>query len=235
MTPVLATITRARDTDEEALIGRALQAASDGGFPLIVCDGGSRAEFVERLRAIPRTIVVRPPANDLVVQIRHAIAAALSTGAERVLYSEPDKAAFLAHHVRLFVDACSTSPEAVGVAARTPDAFRTFPAVQQFTESTINELTSDAVSVRGDYSYGPLLLPRASAELALRAPERLGWGWRHFVVVLAHRAGTPILLHPGDFACPQTQRLNADAERIHRLTQLAQNVDGLVAGLTFGL
>ena len=135
-------MTLARDTDEEALIGRALQAAGDGELPLIVCDGGSHAEFVERLGAIPNTIVVRPPAHGLVVQVTHAIAAALSTGAEHVLYSEPDKAAFLAHHVRSFLDACSTSPGAVGVAARTPDAFRTFPAVQQFTESTINELTA---------------------------------------------------------------------------------------------
>jgi hypothetical protein len=225
-------MTLARDPAEEALIARALRAASDAGLSVIACDGGSRAELVDELRALPRTTVLLSPTPGLVPQVKCAIAAALHTGAERVLYTEPDKDAFLERDVRAFLDAADSEPQAVAVAARMPEAFETYPAIQQFTERTINELTSEIVGLAGDYSYGPLLLPRGAAEFALRAPDRLGWGWRHFVVTLAHRDGIRIVQHPGAYECPPSQRGESGAERIHRLKQLSQNIDGLVAALT---
>jgi len=230
---VVVTITLARGAEEEALIARALQNASGAGFSIIASDGGSRPEFVERIRSIPRATVVVSPAAGLVAQIKHALAAAVDRAADWILYTEPDKDVFLEEHAMHLIEAAARDADAVWVAARTSRALATFPKIQQFTEQTINTLTSDAVGVPGDYSYGPMILPSRAATYALEAPDRLGWGWRHFVLARARRAGFPIALHTGDYECPVAQRQETDAERIHRLKQLTQNLDGLIEGLTW--
>lgn len=225
-------MTLARGADEEALIARALRHASLAGFTIVAGDGGSRAEFVEDLRALPRTTILLSPARGLVAQIKHAVAAAIDRGATRVFYTEPDKDVFFERHAARFVEAANQYADAVLVAARTSRALATFPSIQQFTERTINTLTSDVVGVSGDYSYGPMLLPVDVARYVLQAPEHIGWGWRHFVLARARRAGIAVRLHAGDYECPPAQRVDTDTERIHRLKQLTQNIDGLVEGLT---
>jgi hypothetical protein len=230
---VVVTMTMARGPDEEALIVRALRHVSDAGFPIVACDGGSRAEFVEDLRALPRTTLLLSPARGLIAQITHAVATAVDRGATRIFYTEPDKDVFLEQHATRFLEAARQNADAVCVAARTASALATFPSIQQFTERTINTLISDVVGVSGDYSYGPMLLPPQAAKYALQAPEHIGWGWRHFVLARAHRAGIPVALQTGEYECPPAQRQDTGTERIHRLRQLAQNVEGLLAGLTF--
>jgi hypothetical protein len=229
---VAVTMTMARGADEEALIARALRHASEAGFTIVACDSGSRAEFVEDIRALPRTTVLLSPVRGLVAQITYAMAAAIDRGATRIFYAEPDKDVFLERHATRFVEAARQNADSVHVAARTSRALATFPPIQQFTERTINTLTSDVVGVSGDYSYGPMLLPVDAAKYTLQAPERIGWGWRHFVLARARRAGIAVALHAGDYECPPAQRGDTDTERIHRLKQLAQNIDGLVEGLT---
>jgi hypothetical protein len=225
-------MTMARGADEEALIARALRHASEAGFTIVACDSGSRAEFVEDIRALPRTTVLLSPVRGLVAQITSAMAAAIDRGATRFFFADPDKDVFLERHATRFVEAARQNADSVHVAARTSRALATFPPIQQFTERTINTLTSDVVGVSGDYSYGPMLLPVDAAKYTLQAPERIGWGWRHFVLARARRAGIAVALHAGDYECPPAQRGDTDTERIHRLKQLAQNIDGLVEGLT---
>ena len=57
------------------------------------------------------------------------------------------------------------------------------------------------------------------------------WGWRHFVFATAARAGYKIRHVVGDYPCPPDQREENDAERLHRLRQLQQNIQGLLLGM----
>jgi hypothetical protein len=45
----------------------------------------------------------------------------------------------------------------------------------------------------------------------------------------AHAHPLPIVHLAGDYECPLDQRTEDDAERLHRLRQLSQNIDGLTA------
>lgn len=60
-----------------------------------------------------------------------------------------------------------------------------------------------------------------------RATTEVGWGWRPFLFVAAHRSGYAVRHLEGDFACPPGKAEEDAAERAHRL-QLSQNVAGLV-------
>jgi hypothetical protein len=69
----------------------------------------------------------------------------------------------------------------------------------------------------------------AAASDAARAPTNLGWGWRPFVFVAAHRRGLRVSHAIGDFDCPSDQSAEDAEERTHRLRQLRDNIAGLLA------
>jgi hypothetical protein len=120
---------------------------------------------------------------------------------------------------------------AVCLAARTADAYATYPPHQRQTEALINQRCGEAFGGAGDYSYGPFSMPPAVAGKVALVPDDLGWGWRHCVFATAHRLGHQLALIDGDFECPPDQRTEDDAERSHRDRQLAQNRAGLTLGL----
>lgn len=225
----VATVTLARDSAEEALIRDAATALAASGASIVVGDGGSPPSLVAALGLLPRTRVVAPRERGLVHQVKAAVAAALESDARFVLYTESDKATFFRAHLQPFVASIPEGADlGVGVAARDADAFATFPPLQRFTESTINRLTGDVVGQAADYSYGPFLMRRELAVRVLEVPEELGWGWRHFIFALGARLRYRTLAVTGPYACPPGQRHEGDEERIHRLRQLAQNIQGLV-------
>jgi hypothetical protein len=123
----------------------------------------------------------------------------------------------------------------IAVASRGAAAFATFPAMQQRTEASINTLTGEAIGVAGDYSYGPFLLHRSLARCLGPVTAEIGWGWRHYLFAVAHRRGYRVVTIEGDYRCPGAQRREDEGERVHRLRQLAQNVQGLILGMTVPL
>ena len=79
-----------------------------------------------------------------------------------------------------------------------------------------------------DYTYGPFLLNRKLAPYLYLVQEDIGWGWRPYAFGLAHRLGYQVNYQEGDFYCPEDQREDNPAERIYRMRQLSQNIQGLV-------
>lgn len=232
----VATVTLVREPREDALLRRALGSLARLNLPLFVCDGGSGGDFLAFLRSLPRTTVVEPVERGLVGQVRAAIAAAGTADVPFVLYTESDKQEFFERRLLRFLrEAAVEADPGVVLAARSDAAFRTFPPSQQFTEGTINQLCGEFVGAPGDYSYGPFLVRRDLAAHVDRATTDLGWGWRHMLFAIAHRFATRIVHVADDHTCPEDQRGEDDAERLHRLRQLAQNVNGLLAGLTMDL
>jgi hypothetical protein len=232
----IATMTLVRGVEEEPLLRRSMEALTRQGRHVFVSDGGSGDAFVGFLRSLANVTIVSPTAPGLVGQVRASLAAAAGSGAGAVFYTESDKQVFFESSLREFVERIPRG-ESTGLrlAARSPQALSTFPAIQQFTEGVINDLCARFLRERGDYSYGPFLLPVELVRYVDRAADDLGWGWRHFIFAIAHRLGHRIRHVPGDYACPRDQRGEDDRERLHRLRQLAQNVRGLEAGLMLPL
>ena len=222
----VATITRARDRDEERLIAAALRRLSRSALPIAVADGGSSARFLESLRRLRGVTFVTPKHHGLISQVQASVESAHRTGRTFILYTESDKNRFFD---RALVDFVRRAPHHAGIvlAARSEAGFKTFPPIQRLTESTANELCSTAIGATMDYFYGPFLMHRRLAAHVARAPLTLGWGWRPFLFATAHHLGYRIEAVVGDYRCPVTQRGEGDAEKKHRVRQLTENVLGI--------
>jgi hypothetical protein len=232
----VATMTLVRDDDEEPLLRHSMEALARVGRPVFVSDRGSGNGFISFLRSLPNVTAVEPAGSGLVGQVRGSLAAAARSGARFVLYTESDKQEFFETRLPAFIGHAGAD-ESLGVmlAARSSSGFSTFPPMQRFTESTINDLCEGFFGAHGDYSYGPFLLRSDLVPYVHHTAADLGWGWRHFMFAIAHRLGHSIVHVPDDSACPDDQREENDRDRLHRLRQLAQNVRGLEAGMTLPL
>ncbi|MBS1819176.1 MAG: hypothetical protein JSU08_14675 [Acidobacteria bacterium] len=227
------TMSLARTPDEGELLVRALRRLALHGRPIFVTDGGSPADVVAALGQIAGlTLIPQPHRAGLVGQVHTSVSAALSTPVSWLVYTEPDKLGFFEHGVGAFLNAASQDPAtSVTLAARSADAFETFPPVQRQHEDAINTLTGAAVGVSGDFSYGPFAMPASLATLVSELDADVGWGWRHYMFAAAARRGYGVRLHEGPFACPPDQGEEDDHERAHRLRQFTQNRRGLELAL----
>ena len=229
----IASPTLVRNPLEELLLRGALESLARLELPLFVCDGGSGADFTSFVRRLPRTTLVPSSGAGLVEQVKASLRAAHASGAAFVLYTEPDKQTFFEQKLEALLTRAPRG-EGIGVvlAGRSSSSFGTYPGTQRYTEGTINHLCGAHLGAAGDYSYGPFLLHREMIPHADAAGPELGWGWRHFMFAIAHRLGRQIVHVEGDFPCPEDQRHEDECERLHRLRQLGQNGNGLVAGLS---
>jgi hypothetical protein len=228
----VSVISLARDDQEAQLIRRGLQQLSTTGMRVIVADGGSPAPLVDVIRNLANVSLVPPKGPGLVAQIKAALPAAAAMGTKFLLYSESDKALFFEGHLADFIAQAPDGDE-VGVvlAARTPRSFATFPPLQRFAETALAHLTSEITNHPADYSYGPFLLNSALVPHVDEVEDALGWGWRHFMFAIAARRGFRVAHVAGDYECPLDQRHEGDPERVHRMRQLSQSVEGLVLAM----
>jgi hypothetical protein len=228
----IATVTWARDDPERQLLRESLLRLADLGLPIAVADRNSGGGFSEFLASRPQFRVVSPRHASLIGQIQASLDEAARANPDFILYTESDKARFFENGLGDFLRRADLDDRNGAVlAARSEASFATFPVLQQFTERTINELCREFIGTPGDYSYGPFLLHRALVPRLAAIPPDAGWGWRHFVFATAARAGYKIHHVVGDYPCPPDQREENDAERLHRLRQLQQNVQGLLLGI----
>lgn len=229
-------MTLARSEGEESLLLESLKELSRTGLPIYAADGGSSTEFVTRAGLVPG-VTIASAAGRLVGQVRTALELASEGSPQQVLYTEPDKRAFFSDGLAQFLErAAHSAGAAVVIPCRDDASFRTFPAAQQRTERSFNELASFFLGLEGDFLYGPLLFDRRRTLPFIQdATGDLGWGWRPYVIARCIRAGYRVSCEPGFFPCPPEQRSEDDARtRAYRLEQLAQNVEGLRRGMTAG-
>jgi hypothetical protein len=225
----IATMTLAKNEQDERPLLDALQRLALDRWPVAVSDGGSRPAFVRALASLPSFTLVAPRAPGLVGQIKASVADACRRDAPFILYTEPDKFEFFDEHLAAFVDA---APDAAGIgivlAARSPASFDTFPAFQRDTEGTFNRVCAEIVGEQTDYLYGPFLMNRAVAAHLDTARDDIGWGWRPFLFAEARRLGYRVVPIAADLPCPPEQRTDDRDERLHRIRQLRENIDGLL-------
>lgn len=223
----IATISWARNEQEEAVLRTSLEQLSAFGLPVYITDGGSSDSFLHFLRSLKQFNLYQ--AKGLWQQAKNSITAAGNDGAGKILYTEPDKLDFFTHHLPLLLNAQKRRDAAgVLVASRSATGIATFPAFQQMTETAINRCCEEVIGKEMDYCYGPFLFPASLISYLDLVPPACGWGWRPFLFALAHRLGLPVDAYVGEFVCPPDQRTDDGAERIYRMKQLTQNIEGLV-------
>ena len=224
----IATISWARDDQEEMVLRRALSGLAAFGWPVSVADSGTNARFTAYLRTLPQFTVTVAPERGLVAQVQASISMAAANDAPFILYTEPDKEFFFNERLSTFLAGAPRSRDVgVVIPSRSSASFLTYPAMQQYTEGVANQLCADRIAGAGEYFYGPFLMNAALAREVERLDPRLGWGWRPAIFAAARRSGLRVVLQTGDYPCPPDQRDEDEAERLHRIRQLAQNVLGL--------
>lgn len=226
---VIATITLARDAAEEALLRTSLPLLAALEIPVFVTDGGSGPEFLEFLHGFPNFNILKAKEKGVYAQAKTSVLAAQVAGASFILYTEPDKRDFFRDFLPAFI-AAAPATEKIGVipASRSAAGFGTFPAFQRTTETTINQCITEITGISGDFTYGPFLFNRVLAPYLNAVTEDIGWGWRPFIFGVAHRLGYTLAPYQANFCCPPEQQQDTPAERIYRMRQLVQNIQGLV-------
>ena len=226
----VATITRVRGQADEKLILRALSHLTDRALPIALSDRGSSRRFVNRVRGLPSVTLVPPREDGLVGQVQASFAEACRAGSRFVLYTEPDKDWFFDGPVFDFI-ARADDHAGIVLAARSPAGFKTFPPFQQLAESSASELCRQLTGVKADFFYGPFLVTRELAGHVAHAPGTLGWGWRPFLFLAAHRLGYRLASVAGPYRCPEAQRIEDERDKRYRMRQLVDNASGLIAAL----
>lgn len=225
---VIATITLARDTQEEQLLRKSLQVLAAFDIPVIVTDGGSNDSFVSFLKSFPHFTVLNK-GGGVWEQAKNSVLQAYASGVPFIWYTEPDKHDFFQKILNAGMDEI-TLGEKLGVLlfSRSASAFKTFPSFQQMTETSINNCCREIIGGDVDYTYGPFIMNSLLAPYLHEVQNDPGWGWRPFIFGLAHRTGLIVEAKTSDFYCPEDQRDDDAKERIYRMRQLHQNIEGLV-------
>ena len=223
----IATITWARDGDEEKLLREALTQLSLLQIPVFVTDGGSGRSFVKFLYSLPNFTVVAATGKGLWKQVQSSLNTTLCTSCKYVLYTEPDKLDFFKYRLPAFI-AQAKEEEGIVLAARTADAFASFPSFQQTTETAINFCITEITQQPYDYTYGPFILNSKLIPFFNNLPVDIDWGWRPFAFCVAHKLGCSIQEIKADNYCPVDQRNDYAKERVYRMKQLYQNIKGVV-------
>ena len=229
----VATITWARDAEEENLLRAALTQLAALAVPVFITDGGSKSSFLDFLRSFPHFTVLQAEGRGVWAQAKKSVQAAAAFGSPFILYTEPDKHDFF---LKALLDFISQAPsdDQVGIvlASRSATGFATFPAFQRTTETTINQCCAEIINKPVDYTYGPFLLNQKLVSYLNLVQEDIGWGWRPYLFGIAHRLGYAVEFFEADFICPLEQQADSPAERIYRMRQLTQNIQGLVLSTT---
>jgi hypothetical protein len=230
----IATITWARDAHEEQVLRTSLESLATLQLPVFITDGGSGPSFIAFLNSNPHFKVVPTAGKGVWAQAKSSLQAAFASQAGNICYTEPDKGDFFLRALPQFLETGSKQNQAgVVLACRSETAFATFPTFQQATENAINRCCAELIGPEVDYTYGPFLLRRELVPYLDLIQEDIGWGWRPFTFGLAHRLGLPVTSWEGDFACPSDQCEDDPGERLYRIRQLHQNIQGLLLSTTF--
>jgi hypothetical protein len=230
----VATMTWARDDAEERLLRESLPLLAGLGTPVFVADGGSGGPLLDFIRGLPNFRVFEAGRPGVWRQARMSLQAAVEVRAARfILYTESDKRDFFRGGLREFVsEAPAAGDVGVVLASRSPESFNTFPEFQRHTETTINRCCAEVLGVEADFSYGPFLLNRALVPHLNHAEDDRGWGWRPHAFGTARREGFRVCHVEMHLPCPPEQREDDPGERLYRVRQLAQNIQGLLDSVT---
>ena len=232
---VVATLTWARNQEEEALLRKSLTELAKLEIPVYITDAGSGTSFLNFLGSYSH-FIINSPRKGVWMQAKNSLFEAYQANTPFIMYTEPDKTDFFVQSLPTMLNSI-VEYETTGIilASRSSKAFASFPSFQQMTETTINNCCAELIGKRVDYTYGPFLLNKKLLPFIEHLPENIGWGWRPYAFAIAARLGLSIESFTGDFCCPPLQASDDPSERIYRMRQLSQNIEGLTRSTSFAL
>jgi hypothetical protein len=228
----VATISWARNDEEEKLLEISLRQLAELGLHVFIADGGSSQNFLQFLHSFSNFTVLH--GRGLWPQAKASITPAANE-TKFVLYTEPDKLEFFSDYLPIMLEEPRNNSTGVILASRSLKGFSTFPLFQQLTENTINQCCKEVIKKDIDYCYGPFLFNSQLIPYMNSVKSDCGWGWRPYLFTIAHRLGFTIEAYQNQFNCPDDQRIDDEAERIYRMKQLTQNLNGLINATTVDL
>lgn len=224
----IATMSLVRDSNEEELMRKSLFHLSQLNIQIFITDGGSNESFLDYIRRLPNTQLLEP-AKGLWPQTCNSLMKAYEHNSKFIFYTEPDKSEFFLHSLAGMIDQIQAKEKTgIVLAARSKSGFQSFPEFQQMTETTINNCCKELIGLETDYVYGPFLINRELIPKLKSLDSSIGWGWRPYAFNFAKRLGFKIEAFTGDFLCPEGQREDSQKERIYRMKQMNQNIEGLI-------
>lgn len=224
----IATITLARNKDEETLLKKSLRRLAELDIPVFITDGGSNATFIHFLKSFSHFHVSEQTITGVWHQAKNSLGNACKSGSPFIFYTEPDKYEFFDQLPALIAEADADKHTGIILASRSEAGFASFPSFQQMTEETINKCCSEILIKVFDYTYGPFLLNKNLISYLQLVKEDIGWGWRPYIFGIAARLGFCIEALVKDFLCPASQQQDNPKERMHRIKQLSENIRGLI-------
>lgn len=232
----IATITLAREEREEQLLRESLLQLAKLNIPVYITDGGSLPGFLDFLDEFPNFILSKTKVRGVWEQAKNSLSEAYEAGSTFIFYTEPDKYDFFKESLAEILSRVQLDEKSgIVMASRSPSGFATFPAFQQMTETTINNCCEEIIGKQVDYTYGPFLLNRSLVPYLNLVNKDIGWGWRPYMFSIAKRLGYKVEAFEGDFSCPLSQRHDTSSERVYRMRQLNQNIEGILLSTTVSL
>ena len=232
----IATITLARNEQEERLLKESLQQLAELNILVFITDGGSLPGFRDFLRSFPNFLISSANVSGVWNQARNSLSEAYQSDANFIFYTEPDKYDFFRLSLPGILNQLQLSEQlGIVMASRSDAAFKSFPSFQQMTETTINNCCAEVIGKKYEYTYGPFLLNKRLIPYLNLVNEDIGWGWRPYIFSIANQLGLSVESVVGDFFCPPLQKEDTPAERAYRIKQLHQNIQGLLLSTTVSL
>ncbi len=232
----IATITWARDDSEEALLRTSLQQLATLQLPVYITDGGSNQGFLDFLKGFPNFVVSEAKAKGLWPQAKSSLLQAYQSGSAFILYTEPDKEDFFKTGLLRMLEQVEVDKQSgIITASRSSAGFASYPAFQQMTETTINNCCYEITGHRIDFTYGPFLLNSQLIPYMERVEHNMGWGWRPYAFGIATRLGYRIETFTGEFFCPPGQQEDNPKERLYRMRQLSESIEGIILSANISL
>jgi hypothetical protein len=233
---VIATITLARNAAEEKLLIESLTQLARLNIQVFITDGGSSGSFLQFLSSVPHFFLSTTSVKGVWAQARHSLLEASQVNSNFILYTEPDKFTFFTKFLpQLIAQPLHQEQTGIILASRSKAGFATFPSFQQMSETAINNCCKEIINQSFDYTYGPFILNKKLVPYLQLVQEDIGWGFRPYLFGIARRLELSIESYEGDFTCPLEQTTDSATERIYRMRQLSQNIQGLVLSTSISI
>lgn len=228
----IATITLAKNKEEEETLKKSLQELAKTGLPVFITDGGSDKSFINFMKSFPN-FTITYGVKGLIQQVKSSMDAAYDSGAKFIFYTEPDKLTFFSNHLPGVLSKIPVDEQTgIILMSRSAKGFASFPAFQQMTETTINNCCAEVIGEMNDYTYGPFLMTRKLIPYLNLINDDIGWGWRPYIFSIAKRLNLKVNSFAEEFYCPAEQQQPPSSENIYRIKQLQQNLQGLLLSTT---
>lgn len=234
---VATTISLARSSQEEKRIQDSLKILSGKNLEAItIVDGGSSRDFISEIKKMPNVNLEIHPELSLQESIKKSLTIAKSYKPTAIFYTESDKKDFFKNNLEIFLDEALTIIEndpnfGIIIPSRTKESFSKFPAFQQYTENTINNLIGnflDEKNSHNDYCYGPRIISPKLITYIDKLPKNIGWGWLSFLLITSALLGKKNYTVQLNLPSPTEEFTEKEKIKLYRTKQLIDHAKGIL-------